>query len=81
MLSFVSIFLFSVAIVFASFALTSFLVGVSRYLRDDSDFVSIDKWGHYSGSNKGDLPLIHCPEYRVASGDFEYAHVSGPWHG
>jgi hypothetical protein len=50
-------------------------------MRDDSDYISIEKWGHYGGCNKGEKPVIHCPEYRPGIVDFEYAHVSGPWHG
>ncbi len=81
MFSFACIFLFAIAIVFASFILSSFLIGISRYMRDDSDYISIEKWGHYGGCNKGEKPVIHCPEYRPGIVDFEYAHVSGPWHG
>lgn len=81
MLSFAFIFLLVIAIVIASFALSTFLVCISRCFRDDPDYVSINNWGHYAGCKNGDLPLIHCPEYRAGSTEFEYAHVSGPWHG
>ncbi len=81
MLSFAYIFLFAIVIVVASFALSTFLIGISRYLRDDPDYISIDKWGHYSGCNSGERPFVHCQEYRPGSADLEYAHVSGPWHG
>lgn len=81
MFSFAFIFLFAIAIVFASFALSTFLVGISRCFRDDPDYISIDKWGHYAGCQSGDRPFIHCPEYRQSPAEFEYAHVSGPWHG
>jgi len=81
MFSFAFIFVFALAIVIASLALTTFLVGISRYLHDDPSYIPIDKWGHYKGGTAAEMPLVHCPEYRPLGLDFEYAHVSGPWHG
>lgn len=80
MLSFAFIFLLAIGIVLAAFALSTFLVGICRYLHDDPSYMRVDKWGHYTGCKTGDSPLIHCPEYRTSGIDFEYAHVSGPWH-
>ncbi len=81
MISFAFIFLCAITIVIASFALSTFLVGISRYLRDDPHYISVDKWGQYTAKMSVDSPLVHCPEYRPGPSEFEYAHVSGPWHG
>lgn len=81
MFSLALLFVLAIVVVLGSLALSFFLVGISRYLRDDTNHASIDKFGTYSGSKLKDLPLTHCPEYRASAVDFEYAHVSGPWHG
>lgn len=69
MISFGLIFLFAIGIVVGSFALCTFLIGISRYLHDDPRCINDD----YS--------ILQCPQYRPGGHELEYVHVSGPWHG
>ncbi len=69
MTSFALIFLFAIGIVLGSFALCTFLVGITRYLQDDPARISED------------FSLLQCQEYRPATNELKHAHASVPWHG
>ena len=69
MISFALIFLFAIAIVFGSFALCAFLIGISRYLQDDP------------GCINEDFSLLQCQEYRPVKHEFKHAQACVPWHG